>query len=148
MKKQLIIFCLLAVFSFACSDDSAEENKANFVSATIDSQSWKADDTYTQKARGENGPLIIVGEGKGYTLELVLGGINAPGTYEMGTTRSGRIKLGNTTYSTMDVPNAGIIEITRLDNNRVEGTFSFNAQWLSAGNRLEVKEGEFSVFYY
>lgn len=148
MKKQLIFFCLLAVFSFACSDDSMDKNQINFVSAVIDSESWAAEETYTQKARGENGPLTIVGEGEGYTLELVLGGVEGPGTYEMGTTRSGRIKLGNTTYSTMDVANAGTIEITRYEDNKVEGTFTFNAQWLSAGNRMEVRDGSFSVFYY
>lgn len=148
MKKQILFFCVLATFFMACSDDAPEENQANFVSATIDSVSWKATETYTQKARGENGPLIIVGEGEDYTLELVLGGIDAPGIYEMGTTRSGRIKLGNTTYSTMDVDNAGTIEITRFENNKVEGTFSFDAQWLSAGNRLEIREGKFNVFYY
>lgn len=148
MKKLLIIFILVAMAATSCSDDAMDENQSNQVSATIDSQVWEAEDTYTQKARGENGPLIIVGEGEGYTLELVLGQIDAVGTYEMGTIRSGRIKLGNTSYTTMDVPNAGTIEITRFENNNVEGTFSFDAQWLSAGNRLEVREGKFKVFYY
>lgn len=148
MKKQFIIFCLLAFVFISCADDAVDENQVNYISATIDSVEWKAGETYTQKARGENGPLIIVGEGEGYSMELALGGVDAPGIYTMGTTRSGRIKLGNTTYSTMDVPNAGTIEITRFEDNKVEGTFNFDAQWLSAGNRLEVREGKFKVFYY
>lgn len=148
MKKSLIFFSLLALFFLGCSDDTIEKNRVNTISATIDSVQWKAEEVFTQKERGENGPLIIVGEGEGYHLELVLSGIETTGTYLLGANRSARIKLGTNTYSTMDVPNAGSIEITRFGNNQVEGTFTFDAQWLSAGNRLEVRKGNFKVFYY
>lgn len=148
MKKQLIFLSLFVTFFWGCSDDSLETKQVNTISATIDSVKWKADEVFTQKERGENGPLIIVGEGEDYTLELVLSGIETTGSYPLGASRSARITLGNTTYSTMDVSNAGSIEITRFANNQVEGTFTFDAQWLSAGNRLEVREGSFKVFYY
>lgn len=140
----------LAVLLFiSCKDDALlEVEKENFVTATIDSMEWKATETYSQKATGENGPLMIVGEGDGYSLELILGGISEPGEYPLGINRTGRIKLGNNTYTTLDVQDPGNITITRYSDNRVEGEFHFNAQWLSANNKLEVRNGKFSVFYY
>lgn len=140
---------LLLLFFTSCKDDTLEDAEgANFVTATIDSLNWMASETYTQRVRGENGPLTIKGEGDAYTLELVLGGISEPGEYVLGINRTGRIKFGNNTYTTLDVQNAGTITITKFSENRVEGEFNFTAQWLSAGNQLQVRDGKFSVFYY
>lgn len=148
MKNILAIMLLLLVLT-SCKDDALEEAQAlNFITATIDSLSWNATETYSQRVRGENGPLTITGEGEGYVLELILGGITEAGEYPMSTNRTARIKYGNNTYNTLDVQDAGTIVITSFTENRVEGEFNFKAQWLSAGNQLVVKDGKFSVFYY
>lgn len=147
--KYLFGIALIILFSASCKDDALTEAEAtNFVTATIDSLNWEATESYGQKVRGESGPLTIVGEGETYTLELVLGGISEPGEYPMGTNRTGRVKVGNNIYNTLDVQNAGSITITSFSENRVEGEFNFNAQFLSAKNQLKVRDGKFSVFYY
>lgn len=147
--KYFFFIGFVALLFLSCQDDAlTEAERANYVSAIIDSVEWEATETFTQKVEGENGPLTIVGEGKGYTLELVLGGITGPGEYPLGTNRTGRVKLGNNTYTTLDVQDAGQVTITRFKDNRVEGEFYFNAQWLSANNLLRVRDGKFSAFYY
>lgn len=147
--KHLFTSLFLALLFLSCTDDAAEKLEgASYVAATIDSLNWRAENTYALKTNGENGPLIIVGEGEEYTLELVLGGISEPGEYQMGANRSGRIKYGNNNYTTLDVQEAGKITITSYEENRVEGRFSFDAQWLSANNRLEVRNGDFKVTFY
>lgn len=148
MRNFIGVFLLFLVFT-GCKDDALEEaQEKNFFTATIDSVNWAATQTYSQRVRGENGPLTITGEGDGYTLELILGGITEPGVYPMGTNRTGRIKYGNNTYYTLDVKDAGEIVITNFSENRVEGEFNFKAQWLSAGNQLQVTNGKFSAFFY
>lgn len=146
--KNLILFGFLILLSFSCSDDAAERNQVNNISANIGGEQWISENTHTRKETGENGPLMIVGEGDGYTLQLVLTGISAPGEYTMGTNRNGTIEVGNTTYNTLDVQDAGTITITRYEDNNVEGEFEFDAQWLSANNRIQVREGKFKIFYY
>lgn len=146
--KQFIYFFLLALLSLSCKDEEAESHQNNKMSALIGGTSWETADIQTQKERGENGPLIIMGEADGYTLELVLGGISETGEYAMGTSINGRVQMGNNTYSTLDVQNAGKILITHFDQNNVEGTFEFDAQWLSASNRIEVRQGKFKVFHF
>lgn len=146
--KNFIFFFLLALFSISCTDENADSNPTNTFSAQIGGEPWESTNTYTQKERGENGPLMIVGEGDGYTLELTLGGISETGEYTMGTSINGRVEFSNTTYSTLDVENAGKIVITHFDDNNVKGTFEFDAQWLSSSNRLEVRNGQFNVFYF
>lgn len=142
------LFLSLSVLAFSCSDDAAERNQVNNISAIIGNEHWESENTHTRKETGENGPLMIVGEGDGYTLELVLAGITETGEYSMGTKRNGSIHVGNTTYNTLDVQDAGTITITRYENNNVEGEFEFDAQWLSANNRIQVREGKFKIFYY
>lgn len=146
--KNLILILFFAFLGLACSDESAEKNQVNRLSAIIDSEHWESEDTFTRKETGENGPLMIVGEGGDYTLELILTGITAPGEYVMGTNRNGSVQVGNTSYNTLDVQDAGIITITRYEDNNVEGEFEFDAQWLSANNRIEVRQGQFKIFYY
>ena len=147
--KYFFLLCLSLLVFASCKDEVlSEAENPNFVLATIDSIEWEAAETFSQRERGENGPVIVTGEGEDYTLELVLGGITEPGEYLMGTNRTGRITLGNNTYTTLDVQNPGTITITRFKNNRIEGEFTFNAQWLSSSNLLEVRNGKFSVFYY
>lgn len=147
--KKTFNFLILALLFFSCTDDAAEKLEgASYVNATIDSVSWESTDTYALKTNGENGPLIIVGKGDKYTLELALGGISEPGEYQMGANRSGKIKYGNNNYTTLDVQEAGKIIITRYEENRVEGQFLFDAQWLSANSRLEVRNGDFKVTFY
>lgn len=148
MKYFFLIGFVALIFS-SCQDDAlTEAERANYFTATIDSVEWEATETFTQKVKGENGPLTVVGEGEDFSLELVLGGITEPGEYPMGTNRTGRVKLGNNTYTTLDVQDAGHITITRFQDNRVEGEFYFNAQWLSASNLLKIRNGKFSAFYY
>lgn len=146
--KNIILFLCLSLLALSCSDDAAEKNRVNKISAIIGGEHWESENTHTRKETGENGPLMIVGEGEGYTLELILTGITEPGEYVMGTNRNGTVKVGNTTYNTLDVQDAGTITITRYENNNVEGEFEFDAQWLSANNRVEVREGKFKIFYY
>lgn len=146
--KNYILLLLLVFLGFACSDDAAEKNQVNKISAMIGSDNWESEITNTRKETGENGPLMIMGEGNGYTLELILTGITEPGEYLMGTNRNAKVQVGNITYNTIDVQDAGTINITRYENNNVEGEFEFNAQWLSANNLIEVRQGKFKIFYY
>lgn len=149
MKKFTpFLFFFLSLLVFSCSDDAVEKNQINKISAIIDNEPWESENTHTRKETGENGPLMIVGEGNGYTLELVLTGIEEPGEYTMGTNRNGSIHIGNTTYNTLDVQDAGTITILKYENNNVEGEFEFDAQWLSANNRVQVREGKFKIFYF
>lgn len=143
-----LLFLPISLLLFSCSDDDVEKNQVNKISAIIGGELWESENTHTRKETGENGPLTIVGEDEEYTLELVLAGITEPGEYTMGTNRSGSVQVGNITYNTLDVQDAGTITIIRYENNNVEGEFEFDAQWLSANNRVQVREGKFKIFYY
>ncbi len=147
--RNFILILLLGFFSLACTDDLREAAKSsNSISARIDSVAWNSASGYSQRSLNEDGPLTIIGTGDGYTIEIVLGDIHEPGEYDMGTSRTGKIKSGNYTYSTLDVQNAGKIVVSSLSDNRIVGSFYFDAQWLSANNRIQVSEGKFDMLYY
>ncbi|WP_017731745.1 DUF6252 family protein [Nafulsella turpanensis] len=149
MKKYFYLLCTLGLLLGAsCTDQAPGKGQVNVLTAEIDSIAWTPTKIYTQKAVGENGPLTIVGEGEGFTLKLILRGITAEGVYPLNASRHGEIKRGNTAYTTIDIQEAGSITVTLFEENKIEGEFSFDAQWLSANNRLQVREGKFSVFYY
>lgn len=147
--KYFFIFLSLGLLNFSCADGLKEAAKSpNTFSARIDSLHWTSSSAYTHRSLNEGGPLTILGTGDGYTIEIVLGGITETGEYEMGTSRIGKIKYGNYTYSTLDVPNAGNITISSFSENRIIGEFYFDAQWLNANNKLKLTDGKFDVSYY
>ena len=147
--KNFFSLLLVIFFTLSCTDDSQDlANSSNTLSANIDSAGWVATEAFTQRSLNESGPITIVGSGDGYTMEIVLGGITEVGEYEMGTNRTGKIKYGNNTYTTLDVTNPGKIIISSFGNNRISGSFFFDAQWLSAGNKIHVTDGKFEVTYY
>ena len=147
--KNLLLLLLVGFFAISCSDDTQDAiNASNLLSANIDSAAWTATEAFTQRSLKEGGPITIVGSGDGYTMEIVLGGITEEGEYEMGTNRTGKIRFGNNTYTTLDVTDPGKIIITSFDSNRIKGSFFFDAQWLSASNKIQVTDGMFDVAYY
>ena len=149
MKKYFYALSFLTVlFGVSCTDKAPGKEQADYLSAEIDSIEWVPEYIFTQKAVGENGPLTIVGEGEDLTLKLILRGISEEGVFPLNAGRNAEITIGNTTYSSLDIQDAGSITITQFGEDRVEGEFSFDAQWLSASKRLHVREGKFSVFYY
>jgi hypothetical protein len=142
----LVIFACL-FFLFSCEDNAIDEALSdNFISAQLNGQVWKAESVSTQKSAGENGPLLLIGEGAGYEMKLEMRGITATGEYPMGLSRVGRVIVGNIEYSSLDVDQPGTILITRFDEHLIEGEFAFTAQWLSANNTMQVDNGKFKAF--
>lgn len=143
-----LFFAALFMLVFTgCKDDDIEEAlRDNFISATVNGSAWQAEEITTQKSVGENGPLILIGQGDNITLKIEMRGINGVGEYPMGLTRVGRVTVGNTEYSTLDVDNPGIISITRYEDHLVEGEFHFTAHWLSANNSMRIENGKFKAF--
>lgn len=130
-----------------CKDDDIEEAlRDNFISASINGVAWQAEEITTQKSVGENGPLILAGKGDDISLKIEMQGISEVGEYPMGITRVGRVMVGTTEYSTLDVENPGMITITRYDEHLIEGQFHFTAHWLSANNSMQVENGKFKAF--
>ena len=147
---RVLSLLILAVFCiFSCTDDDVEKAlKQSQMSADINGKAWSSETTYVQEPGNETGPMKVVGENSDYRIEIFLGNINGPGTYSFGTMRSANVQEGGSTYSTIDIPDAGSVTILKMDDYLIEGSFHFDAQWLSSNKKVKVTNGAFKAFKY
>tara|TARA_R110002020_G_scaffold48223_18_gene137468 strand:+ start:67 stop:513 length:447 start_codon:yes stop_codon:yes gene_type:complete len=142
MKKSLLIFFVFAALSFSsCSDDDDQlpEGSLN-VEATVNGQEWKASgNSRVTSVAGVTIFAIGAGAVDKSNIAITLDG-EKTGTFDL----NGRA-LYTDAAQTVNNATSGTITITKLENNKVSGTFSFRASpMVGSGPETVVENGKFT----
>lgn len=142
MKLRSLILSLLALVFFACpgsDDDDIPAGSLN-VEATVDGQDWKA---------SGNSRITTVA---GFTVFAIGAGATDRSNmaFTLDAERTGNFDLNGTAiWTTADQKvynsTSGTLVITKLEGNKVSGTFSFKASPLAGtGAEVNVTNGKFT----
>ena len=149
LTKGLLNLLILALLAACGKDDVAD--KSNVFECVLDGEKYEVEGLFAyatkfetdntvgiyglQDESGENSIIVSIpdeGETKNYTMDG-----NTEGAY-------GIVNLKGTVYLTSLEDGAGEVELTKVSETQIEGTFSFTA-YDGSGNKVEVKAGEFKV---
>jgi Family of unknown function (DUF6252) len=154
MKNHLL---MLAIFLFgltqilSCSKEDEVEISNIFI-CEINGNYFTAHDSLSF-AKVSNESLIIFANDK-ISLNPNTMTITIPASFKKGKLeiegsshrREASYQTANNVYNTFWGRGNGVVEITKHTNNRIKGTFSFDApSFIDNNNILEVRNGEFDV---
>jgi hypothetical protein len=141
MKIYFILFILFTLSSFSCDDDTPATT-TNFIQATIEGSSWKAEDLLDNFNIGN-----VVGV-SGYEEPYGVV-VNVPADVKAGTTITTKGQASKAVNGEIRqfITSDASVTISLNTGNRLEGTFLFNASSPQDGSSIEVRNGKFSVGY-
>ncbi len=142
MKKSLLLFFLFSAFSFtSCSDDNDQIPSGSLnVEATINGKKWEASgNSRVTAVAGITVFAIGAGAVDRSNIAITLDR-ESTGTFDL----DGRA-LYTDAAQTVNNATSGTITITKLEGNKVSGTFSFKASPLvGSGPEVVVANGNFT----
>lgn len=162
-KLSYALFLSLSFALFSCSgdDDNGNTNNNNnnnnnsgeYVKAKVDGQSFSSSTSFDAVAASNPNATTLVVQGSdnsGKAIQLMIMNLNGEGTYNVSNMQNGQAlyTIANpfASYSSAAGDGAsGEIEITHLDADKVEGTFSFTGRKVQEGSTetVTVTQGEF-----
>lgn len=160
---RLLTAALLASLSFvtaSCGDDDSGSNNNNtnpsgeYVSAKVNGQAFSSSTLFDAVgAQNPAGTLVVQGsDNGGNAIQMMIMNFTGVGTYNLSNMTNGQLlytKIQGTTptsYSSAAEGGAsGTAEITLIDDNKVEGKFSFTGRKVQEGSTetVTVTEGSF-----
>lgn len=142
MQKLLLLFFFLAAFSFTSCDDDDDQIPAGSlnVEATINGQDWKASgNSRVTSVAGITVFAIGAGATDRSNIAITLDR-EVTGTFDL----DGRA-LYTDAAQTVNSATSGTITITKLEGDKVSGTFSFRASPLvGSGPEVVIANGKFT----
>lgn len=142
MQKSLLLIFFLAVFSFtSCSEDDDQIPSGSLnVEATINGQEWKASgNSRVTSVAGITVFAIGAGATDRSNIAITLDN-DATGTFDL----DGRA-LYTDAAQTVNSATSGTITITKLEGDKLSGTFNFRASPLmGSGPEVVVANGKFT----
>ncbi|HET9886302.1 MAG TPA: DUF6252 family protein, partial [bacterium] len=162
MKRIFFAVLLLSLLAPGCGDDDDDTTGPgpanNEMSANVDGQAWRADQSAITVNGGASTPfqgtISIAGTqlgGVNENITLILSFISGPGTYPLGvnflTNAGGQATFTQapTSFVTILTGEAGVVTITTRTNTRIAGTFSFDASDISGPGTVSVTNGVFDI---
>lgn len=146
---RVLSLCLLALLFIACdsNDSDGDEFAMGTMEAEIDGVTWQAANANANRV--EAGPistLTIAGATASVeALSIALVNVTAAGTYSLSSGSSASFTR-EANFSGIYNSTSGSVTISHIDEETVEGTFSFEAR-NTAGETISVTNGRFDVEY-
>ncbi len=143
---KLSLIALLAFGSFnlaSCSDDDNNSNngggntpEGEFVSAKVNGQDFSSSTLFDAVAASHPNATTLMVQGSdnsGKAIQIMVLGLNGTGTYNLSNMQNGQmlytVASPFASYSSAAGSGAqGTLEITHIDDTKVEGTFSFTGK--------------------
>ncbi len=147
----LALALLFSVTISACDSSDPAAEATGTMEAKIDGADWQADNATATKV-GAAGFSTIMIAGANTSTEVVtisLLNVSSTGTFDLSSTQLASMSWTPGSVPIDQVYNAqtGSVTITRLDDDRVEGTFFFNGRRSSDNGTVGVTQGSFDVGY-
>lgn len=142
MKLRNLLLALLAFVFFACPDKEDEVPQGSLnVEATIDGQSWTgAGNSRVTNVAGFIAWAIGAGSADGTSMALTLDA-ERTGNFDLASGKAVWITSSQVVYHST----SGTVNITKLEGDKVSGTFSFKAKQLTGtGPELTITNGKFT----
>jgi len=145
-----LVFLVGITLLAACGKDNDAIDKNSKFGCTLDGNSYEAGGlfAYATKFDSDN-TIAIYGLQENDTdnsLYIIIPDEGTTKTYQLGLDKEGNgfAVLSKGTFVTSLEDGSGEIQITKVDDKDIEGTFSFTA-YDGSGNKVEVTSGEFKV---
>lgn len=148
---RILSLCLLALLVIACdsndNDGDGDEFAMGTMKAEIDGVAWTAANANANRVEaGSISTLTIAGATASVeAISIALVNVTAAGTYSLSSGSSASFTR-EANFSGIYNSTSGSVTISHMDEETVEGTFSFEAR-NTAGETISVTNGRFDVEY-
>ncbi|MCW4469517.1 DUF6252 family protein [Flavobacterium sp. MFBS3-15] len=155
-KIQFVLFMGLTLSLTSCSDDDSSGGgtpSGEYVKAKVDGQNFRSSTSFDATAASHPNASTLMVQGSdnnGKVIQLMIMNFNGEGTYNVTDMTNGFAQYGMATTQTFYSSAAGggamgEVEITLVDDEKVEGTFHFDGRRVQEGSTemVEVTDGSF-----
>lgn len=155
MKKLNMLMMACALLFLACSDDDGDASDDTFFECTVDGEEFRTTGIWAYAVKFSTDNTISIYGNKDaleddYQLCYIsLEDNGRVGSYDLGTANTESIGFvyyneNNESYTSNLESGDGTLEITSIDDEGLEGTFSYDS-FDGNGNKREVRDGKFRV---
>lgn len=140
-----LLFCAVLLVACDSNDSSDEDFATGTMEADLDGTAWQATNANANRisAAGISTLTIAGATVDADALSLALVNVTEAGTYDLGSGNTGSFtRQGD--FRSVFTSTSGTVTISSINDEEVEGTFSFEAQDTS-GNTLSVTNGRFKA---